>query len=285
MFPTFGSLSWITPYGVMLVAALFSCWLYARRRALDFGLDVSHVDLAVPLVFAVSLLGAEFLSIVNPRDTEFAGQVLQSHSRFRLFGLLLIGIPALFTFSRLTNISFRTLLDLFALPVLLWLALVRIGCFMAGCCWGDLTQEYPGMAAIEDPQLSLQVLTLPWLSSDWLPVAVSFPVESLTYQQHLALGLIEPGNISSLPVHPTQLYELVLIVLLLVVLRRVESRRMPAGMAALLALGGYSVLRFFIEFLRADNVLVLGSLTFHQFICIALLLACIAFTPLIKRAN
>jgi phosphatidylglycerol:prolipoprotein diacylglycerol transferase len=285
MYPAFGSLTWITPYGLMLVVALFSCWLYARRRALVFGLDVSHVDLAVPLVFAVSLLGAEFLSIISPRDTEFAGQVLQSHSRFRLFGLLLIGVPALFAFSRLTNISFRVLLDLFALPVLLWLALIRVGCFMAGCCWGDLTQEYPGMAAIEDPQLSLQVLTLPWFSGDWIPYAVSFPPESLAYQQHLAFGLIEPGNTSSLPVHPTQLYELVLIVLLLVVLRHVECRQVPAGMLALLALGGYSMLRFFIEFLRADNPLMLGSLSFHQLISIALLLACTASTPFTRRVN
>lgn len=285
MFPTFGSLTWITPYGLMLVVALFSCWLYARRRALVFGLDVSHVDLAVPLVFAISLLGAEFLSIISPRDTEFAGQVLQAHSRFRLFGLLLIGIPALFTFSRLTNISFRVLLDLFALPVLLWLALIRIGCFMAGCCWGDLAQEHPGMAAIEDPQLSLQVLTLPWLSGDWLPYTASFPPDSLAHLQHLALGLIEPGSISSLPVHPVQLYALVLIVLWLVFLRRVESRQMPAGMLALLALGGYSILRFFIEFLRADNILVLDKLTFHQLICIVLLLVCVACVPITKRAN
>ena len=112
MYPAFGSLTWITPYGLVLVVALFSCWFYARRRAAVLGLGVSHVDLAVPLVFAVSLLGAGILTIISPRDTEFAGQALLPHSRFRLFGLLLIGIPTLFTFSRLAQLSFRKLLEL-----------------------------------------------------------------------------------------------------------------------------------------------------------------------------
>jgi len=285
MYSAFESLAWITPYGLMLGVALSGCWLYARRRVLVFGMDVSHVDLAVPLVFGVSLLGAGILTFISPRDTEFAGQIFQTHTRFRLFGLLLIGTPTLFILSRLSKLSFRKLLDLFALPVLLWLALIRVGCFMAGCCWGDLTQEYPGMMAIEDPRLSLQVLTVPWLTGDWLPYVVSFPAESLVFQQHLALNLIDPDAITSLPVHPVQLYEPVLIVLLLVTLQRVEGRQMPTGMLALLALGGYSILRFFIEFVRADNALVLDNLTFHQLICVVLLLVCIVSIPIIKRVT
>ena len=283
MYPAFGSLTWITPYGLMLVVALFGCWFYARQRARVFGVDVSHVDLAIPLIFAVSLLGAEILSVISPRDMEFAGGNFQTHTRFRLFGLMLIGIPALYIYSRLAKQSFVRLLDLFALPVLLWLALIRIGCFMAGCCWGDLTWTYPAMSGIDDPRLSLQVLTLPWLSGEWLLFAVSFPTQSLAHQQHLALGLIDAGATSSLPVHPAQLYELVLLAVLLVVLRRVEIKQMTTGMLALFALAGYSMLRFFVEFLRADNALILGSLTFHQLICIALLLGSMACIPIIKR--
>jgi len=40
--PTFGTLIWITPYGLMLVVALFACWGYARRRTVAKDLDVSH---------------------------------------------------------------------------------------------------------------------------------------------------------------------------------------------------------------------------------------------------
>jgi phosphatidylglycerol:prolipoprotein diacylglycerol transferase len=267
----------------MLIVALLACWWFTRRRAVASGIDVSHVDLAVPLVFAISLLGAELLTTINPRDTEFAGEVLGSQSRFRLFGLLLVGVPALYAYSRVAKLSFRKLLDLCALPVLLWLALVRVGCFMAGCCWGDLVHEHTGLTAIAEPGMGEQILTLPWFSSDRFPVAVSFPAGSLAYQQHLALGLLEPASLSSLTVHPTQLYELFLLAVLLLVLKWKEGRVMPVGLLAIVALGSYALLRFFIEYLRADNALVLGNLTLNQLICIALLLVCIALIPALKR--
>ena len=148
-----------------------------------------------------------------------------------------------------------------------------------------MTQEHAGLGSIADPRLADQVLTLRWLTGNWLITAVNFPAESLAYQQHLALGLIEPGAFSSLPVHPTQLYELVLLVILLIVLRRVESRWTSPGMVALVTLCAYAALRFIIEFLRADSTLVLGQLTSTQLICIALLLGCAVCMPVLKRAT
>ena len=274
MYPTFGTSTWITPYGLMLVVALLGCWFYARRRARAAGLDVSHINLAVPLIFILSALGAKVFTFVFPGDVEFAGELFQTHSRYRLFGLFFAGVPVLFAYSRLAKLSFRGLLDLFALPVVLWLAILRLGCFMAGCCWGDLTQEHPGLASFSDPHLARQILTLPWLSGDWIITGVNFPAEGLAYQQHLLLGLIGPTAGSSLTVHPTQIYELVLLTFLLVIMQKVERRLPLPGTAALVALGSYAFLRFLIEFLRADNNLVWRYLTSTQLICIALLLGC-----------
>jgi phosphatidylglycerol:prolipoprotein diacylglycerol transferase len=279
VYPGFGELTWITPYGFMLIVALSCGWHYARQRAAKAGIDVSHVDLAVPLVFAISIIGVKFLTLISPGDAEFASTFEQAPARFRLFGMLFVGVPVLFVYSRLAKLSFCGLLDLFALPVLLWVAIVRLGCFMAGCCWGDLTQEHEALAGISDHRLNTQVLTVAWLSGDWVATAVSFPAESLAWQQHLALGLIEADAIASLPVHPTQLYELALIAVLLLFLRKMENRQRARGLIALSALIGYATLRFIIEFLRADSTLVLGALTFTQIICITLLL----LAPLIKH--
>ena len=276
MYPRFGDQTWITPYGLMLVAALIACWLYARRRATAAGFGASHVDLAVPLIFIISTLGAKFLTLISPLDSTIAGELFQTHFRFRLFGLLFIGFPVLLLYSRLANLSLRSMLDVFALPVVLWLVILRVGCFMAGCCWGDLTYSVAGLAAVTDPELSTQILTLPWLTGDWLITAVSFPVGSFAYEQHLVLGFIGPGAASSLPVHPTQLYELVLLVGLLTYLHSYSEKEHAPGIVALITLGGYCVLRFFVEYLRADNALVLGSHTFTQVICVALMLASIA---------
>jgi phosphatidylglycerol:prolipoprotein diacylglycerol transferase len=269
MYPLLGEQSWITAYGVMLVLALLACWYYARRRAADIGFDVSQIDLAVPVLVIVSILGAGLLAFAIPGDLNATGELYQAHFRFRVFGVLLLAFPLLFLFSRLGGQSFRVTLDLFALPALLWLAILRVGCFLAGCCWGDLVHLD---AAIADPQLAAQVHTLPWLAGDWSITAVRFPEGSFAQQQHYLLGLVGPLN-RSLPVHPTQLYESAGLVLLLAMLRGYEKRAPGPGRVTLMALGGYCILRFFIEYLRADNALVLGIHTSTQVICVILLLA------------
>jgi phosphatidylglycerol:prolipoprotein diacylglycerol transferase len=50
---------------------------------------------------------------------------------------------------------------------------------------------------------------------------VQYPPGSLPYEQHLAMGMIEPGALASLPVHPVQLYEAGLLLVLILVLTRV----------------------------------------------------------------
>jgi prolipoprotein diacylglyceryltransferase len=58
---------------------------------------------------------------------------------------------------------------------------------------------------------------------------------------------------------------------LLACLHIFSKKQHAPGVVALVTLAGYCVLRFFIEYLRADNALVFGSHTFTQVICVALL--------------
>lgn len=260
------SVPWISSYGSLLVIALVACWAYARRLTPAYQIDRSHVDLAVPVVFLLSVFGARLLAAVLLDDAGVGSSFHASHVRFRLFGLLLFAAPALFIYARLSSQSFRVLADLFALPAVLWLATLRIGCFLAGCCWGDIVAAPNGVS----PTVAAPVLTLPWLSADWIP-GVSFPAGSYAFEQHLALGLISPGATTSLPVHPTQLYEALLLLLMLAGLRAMSSGKRAIGKLALQTLGGYACLRFLLEFIRADSLAVIGPLTATQVICLALL--------------
>jgi phosphatidylglycerol:prolipoprotein diacylglycerol transferase len=164
--------------------------------------------------------------------------------RVRFFAILGAGAIGLFIYSRVVHLSFRRLLDVFALPTLTGLMIHRVGCYLAGCCWGDVV--------------------------DGAVRGVQFPPGSLAYEQHGALGLIEPGAVASLPVYPVQIYEAVLLAALLLILIQVPWRRMPRGTLAILAIAAYAVMRFFIEYLRADAPVVLGNLTVTQLQCIIL---------------
>lgn len=133
---------------------------------------------------------------------------------FVFYGGMILGLLALYIFSHIRKVSFLRLLDLLAPGVAIGHVLGRIGCLMAGCCYGKLCD-------------------LPW--------AVTF-----THPSSLA-----PKGI---PLHPVQLYEAlgeaaIFCVLITLFLRHYFRGR---GQLALTYLMLYSVLRFGVEFYRGD---------------------------------
>ena len=267
MYSHFDSNTWVTPFGLIFLVAIFTAWLLARRNAVAMNIDGSHVDLLMPVTIIVGIAGGTLLSLLMPMDQMIAGDMMQTGVRVRLFGMLATGAVAVFIYSRIVKLSFRRLLDVFALPTLAGLMIHRIGCFLAGCCWGDIVSDG------HSTSFASQVQTLPFLSG--LSSGVSYPPGSLPYQQHLALGLIEPSALASLPVYPVQLYEGALLLVLLLALWRFPWRRYPAGVLAVVVVCAYAFLRFFIEYLRADGHIVLGNMTVTQLQCLFLLLSAI----------
>ena len=61
------------------------------------------------------------------------------------------------------------------------------------------------------------------------------------------------------------------IAVLVLLFRRTALDKYPAGTIALITMGGYAVIRFVMEFLRADSSLIFGVLTATQLQCITLL--------------
>ncbi len=102
----------------------------------------------------------------------------------------------------------------------------RMGCFLAGCCFGHPTN-------------------LPW--------GVHYGPGTEPYAVQLDAGMIQAGAAASLPVHPTQLYEAALALLLLVALGRSRSRLRQPGSVVLALAGGYGLARFAVEFYRVDG--------------------------------
>ena len=249
MYPHFDSTTWVTPFGLVFLAAIFTAWFFARRNARAISLDPSHVDLLIPITIIAGVTGGTAVAMLLSMDEGI---------RVRLFSVIGAGTIAVFVYSRIARLPFARLLDVFALPVLAALMVHRIGCFLAGCCWGDVVAN--GIAK-----------------------GVQYPPGSLAYEQHLAMGLIEPGALASLPVHPVQLYEAGLLLVLLLLLTRLPWQRLRAGTVTLLAVCSYAFIRFFLEFLRADSAIVLGNLTVTQLQCIVLMLG-VVLLPLSRKS-
>ncbi|MBT8093005.1 MAG: prolipoprotein diacylglyceryl transferase [Gammaproteobacteria bacterium] len=270
----FESGTWVTPFGLIFLAAIFVAWLLARRNATAAGIDGSHIDLLMPITIIVGVAGALLLSLVMPMDRMVAGDMMQTGVRARLFSILATGAVAVFIYSRIVKLSFRRLLDIFALPTIAGLMVHRVGCFLAGCCWGDVVSDGHVMS------FATQVQTLPFLGG--LTAGVQYPPGSLPYEQHVAMGLIEPGAVVSLPIYPVQLYEVALLLVLLLALWRLPGRGLPNGVLTVVVVCAYALLRFVIEYLRADGSIVLGNLTLAQLQCLVLLCSA-ALLPVLMR--
>jgi len=263
MFSHFASNDWVTPFGLIFVTAIFVAWFFARRNASSTYIDPSHIDLLMPVTIIAGVTGGTFVAMLMPADQLVVGEAMNHGIRLRLFGLLGAGAVAMFVYSRLSKLPFRRLLDIFALPTLAGLMIHRVGCFLAGCCWGDVIAHEHATA------FASQVQTTSFLQG--VVSGVQYPPGSLPFEQHLAMGMIEPGALASLRVYPVQLYEAGLLLILLLVLTRIRWRRCPRGTLAVLTVCTYAAMRFFIEFLRADGHVVLGNLTITQLQCIVLM--------------
>ena len=117
--------------------------------------------------------------------------------------------------------------DMAGITVPLGLGFGRMGCHLAGCCFGQTTSA-------------------PW--------SIVFPPGSPASESQWKLDLLPTPHEPSLAVHPTQLYEsagsLAIAAFLLLVL---HGRKRYDGQVFLAFIGLYAGLRFLIEFWRADD--------------------------------
>jgi len=140
--------------------------------------------------------------------------------------------------------------DMAAFAVPLGLAFGRMGCLLAGCCFGAPT-------------------SLPW--------GLSFPPRSPASEEQAKGHLLESVRMWSHPVHPTQIYEsaaslgIAAFLLFWLLPRKRYDGQVFAGFLVL-----YAVARFLVEILRRDARGGAGGLSTSQLIGLGLVAAAVA---------
>jgi phosphatidylglycerol:prolipoprotein diacylglycerol transferase len=136
----------------------------------------------------------------------------------------------------------------FAIPI--GLGFGRMGCLLAGCCFGSRTD------------------------SAW---ALSFPPHSPASEAQFKLSELASSGVSSLPVHPTQIYEsFACLMIAAICLLYVHGRKRYDGQVFAVFLGLYAIARFSLEFLRADDRGGLASLSTSQLLGVVMVAVAIA---------
>jgi phosphatidylglycerol:prolipoprotein diacylglycerol transferase len=210
----------IYTYGVLLATAYLVGLWFATVRARARGLDANRVtDLGIYIIIS-ALVGAKLLLVVVEfdhfrQDPSEIWTILRSGGVF--YGGLLLAVGVAFWYVRRHRLPLWTTCDAFAPGIALGQAVGRIGCLMAGCCYGKPTE-------------------LPW---------------GITFTHQLAATNV--GTPLDVSLHPTQLYEsaAVLVILGILLWRERQGPAFP-GRTFWSYLLLYPLARFGIEFFRGD---------------------------------
>ena len=227
----------IYSYGVMVALGfLLALWL-GIVRAKKEGIKASHViDLSFYVLLA-GIFGAKIILFFNR-----PGYYLKSFKNFWslmrsggvIIGGLVLAVIVAAIYLKKHKLDTLKVLDIAAPSVALGQAVGRIGCFLAGCCYG-------------------KTCDLPW---------------AVTFTNPAARENV--GTPLNIPLHPTELYHSLTNWLIFIFLTWYYPKRKYKGQVFLLWVLLYSVTRFIIEFFRGDvsRITIGGPLSDAQYLAI-----------------
>jgi phosphatidylglycerol:prolipoprotein diacylglycerol transferase len=210
----------VTPNELFAVLGAVIAGMIVRRRLMALGTDNGGVLDYILAGLAGGAVGARLYYFL---PLWFRGQVSAGvlFSKWAdgsgFYGAFVGGAIAFALTARIKKMPVLRVEDAIMAAVPLGFAIGKIGCFLAGCCYG-----------------------LP------SPMGMKFPPKSLCYETQRMSG------IAGTPVHPVPLYDMVFGFSFFGALLLLQRRSRRPGEVFAACAAGYSVYRFFIEFLRDD---------------------------------
>jgi phosphatidylglycerol:prolipoprotein diacylglycerol transferase len=197
-----GAIGFLVVCGISLWRATVAGW--SRDKVADVIFWTSLAGLVGSRLLYIALMPGQFATFGDWINLRTGGLVF--------YGALLAGIPVGFGTARRHGLPLRQLADVFGTALPFGHAISRVGCFMAGCCFGGPTD-------------------LPW---------------GVIYSDPLAPG---PHGVAT---HPTQLYEAAYLAAIGAFCSWLYGRRRFDGQVMLTYLLLYAICRSFNETLRGD---------------------------------
>jgi len=245
----------ITSFGVMLLLAFLAAGRVHRIGMAEEGLDPEQTwDLLLMAVLG-GILGAKvyYVLLNYPRLIQDPASLIFSRGGMVWYGGFLGGVGLVLWQIRRLKMKLPIQADITAPGLALAYAVGRVGCFLVGDDWGRPTGSWVG---IRFPQGT------PPTRVDIIERDFGITVDPQLVERF--------GDV--VPVHPTQLYEIGLSLLIFLFLWSIRRHRHARGWLFMLWLALAGMERFFVEFFRAKDDRFFGTLTLAQVISLALVL-------------
>lgn len=248
LFHIYGPLS-IQGYGLAIVIGIIVVsWFFLTDKRREHLLSYDNYTQLLFGSIISATIGGRLLAVLTDEEPFSLYQLFVDGGLSVLGSLiaLLIFIPLAL---RRMNVAIKPTLDLIAVYAPLLQAIARIGCFAAGCCYGNPT-------------------SVPW--------AISYSDPHSMAPLHCLL-------------HPTQLYSSLLLTFLFVALYINKERLLSKKIALEWYLIGMGTERFVVDFFRADqqwinSVSGISSISTYQLISLAIIIGSI-YSLLMRKKN
>jgi phosphatidylglycerol:prolipoprotein diacylglycerol transferase len=216
-------------YGLMVALGFLAALRLAERLSRRAGFAPNAVqDLAVWACLG-GLAGAKIALLIIDRPKSVADALHVVFEGGVFYGGFAGAALVTVFLCRRRRVSVHALGDVLAAPIAIGHAFGRVGCFLAGCCYG-VTCDAPWAVHFSNP--------------------LSVPVQS--------------GIPSAFGLHPVQLYEAAANLLLGALALWLFARRRFAGQVIWSYVAAYGVMRFVVEFWRGDARGHVGPLSTSQ---------------------
>lgn len=125
-------------YGLMIAIGIMAAYLNTERLAKKAGLDPEPVFNILIIGVSFGIVGAKLLYYITVLDEIIANPktLLNLTEGFVVYGGIIAGILAAALYCKRKNLTFFRYLDAAAPSIALAQGFGRIGCFLAGCCYG-----------------------------------------------------------------------------------------------------------------------------------------------------
>lgn len=177
-------------YGFMIAVGVVAAVAYmAIQGKKDVGLTFDQANSLFLIIFISAFVGGKvFLVFENP--SYYSGNLsrLLTGRGFVFYGSFLFAVPSMLWYFRNQKLHIYKMLDVMAVVTCLVHMFGRVGCFMAGCCYGKSTTSSMGVT-FTDPACQAEPLNTPlyptqlWEAGYILVVMIVLLVIKKSYQK------------------------------------------------------------------------------------------------------
>jgi len=180
----------IYTYGFLIAVGIVLAYIYTTwqaRKQLGLKSDVI-TNMTIVIMIAAFIGGKIFFYFEDPSFYfgHPANMLKYMNSGFVFYGSLIFAVPSIIWFFKKNKIPVFKMLDIIAITACIVHAFGRTGCFMAGCCFGKPTESFFGVIFSN-------------------PVCAASPL--------------------NIPLHPTQLYDVFLLLTIIVILLIIKKHK------------------------------------------------------------